>query len=110
MPKQSRDEELKPPAKAGRGRGSESCNNSALGSRAQQANHVSPSTSLEFASTKGGTALERGVLARAIPPLSAAHSLSQATLLGRSLAATSKQMTRMRVPASITLTVAQLIE
>ena len=35
--------------------------------RAQQANHVSPSTSLEFASTKGGTALERGVLARAFP-------------------------------------------
>ena len=36
--------------------------------RAQQANHAFPCTSHELQAQKGGTALERGVLARAIPP------------------------------------------
>ena len=66
-PKQSRDEVFKPTAKAGRGRGSVAETAAHAEARAQQANRVSPSTSLEFASTKGGTALERGVLARAFP-------------------------------------------
>ena len=66
---QSREDELKSAAKAGRGRASVSQCSSAPGkSGLSKLTMFPPRSSQVIACTNGGTALERGILARAFPP------------------------------------------